>query len=215
GIEPMAINSYLAKIGTSDAIDIFPDMDALVASFDISKFGRAAANYDQAELERLNAKLVSSLPFEAVKTKLPKADAAFWDAVRPNLSCVEDANDWWSIIHEPHGEISEEEADFLSEASMLLPDGRWDDSTWKTWTGAVSQKTGRKGKQLFMPIRMALTGMEHGPELSKLLPLLGREKVLERLKGGTSEARTSDQGGAQAARRQEAAPLSAKGHNHA
>ena len=183
GIEPMTVNSYLAKIGTSDAIDIFPTMDALMASFDLSKFGRAAAMYDRAELDRLNGKLVAQLPFAAVKDKLPQADESFWNAVRANISSVAEATEWWKVIHEPHGSVAPEEATFLAEASTLLPEGEWNETTWKSWTAVVSEKTGRKGKTLFMPIRMALTGMEHGPELSKLLPLLGRERVLKRLKG--------------------------------
>lgn len=183
GMEPMTINSYLAKIGTSDAIDVFPDMDALLDSFDLAKFGRAAANYDAGEMERLNAKLVAQLSFDAVKARLPEADEPFWLAVRGNIETVEDAHQWWKIIHEPHGEIAPEEAAFLSDAKALLPDGQWDETTWKTWTKAVAGQTGRKGKALFMPIRKALTGMEHGPELSKLLPLLGKQKVEERLKG--------------------------------
>lgn len=183
GIEPMAITSMLAKIGTSDAIDIFPDMDALVNSFDITKFGRAAANYDPEELKRLNAKLTGMLPWDAVKDRLPQADAAFWDAVRPNVATVAEAQQWLDIIHKPHGEIAPEDAEFLVSASSLLPQGEWTDATWNEWTKAVSEQTGRKGKSLFMPIRLALTGMAHGPELRALLPLLGRERVINRLKG--------------------------------
>lgn len=183
GLEPMAVTSLLGKIGTSDPIDIFPDMQALVDAFDISKFGRAAAMYDPQELERLNAKLVSFLPYEAVKDRLPEADAAFWEAVRPNITKVVDANQWWDIIHKPCGSITPEDVPWLAGACESLPQGKWDDSTWKQWTTQVAAQTGRKGKALFMPIRLALTGMEHGPELSRLLPLLGRERVLARLKG--------------------------------
>ncbi|MCH2548200.1 MAG: glutamate--tRNA ligase [Alphaproteobacteria bacterium] len=183
GIEAMAVNSLLAKIGTSDAIDIFPDMEALIASFDISKFGRAAANYDPKELERLNAKLTSTLPWDAVKDQLPQADAEFWEAVRPNVATVAEAKLWLDIIHQPCGEIAPEDAEFLAQASGLLPAGEWNDATWNEWTKAVAEITGRKGKTLFMPIRLALTGMSHGPELRALLPLLGREKTTQRLKG--------------------------------
>lgn len=186
GIEPMTVNSYLAKIGTSDAIDIFPTMDALLASFDLSKFGRAAAMYDRAELDRLNGKLMAHVSFADVKDRLPQADEAFWNVVRANVTHVAEAQEWWKVIHEPHGSVAPEEATFLAEASTLLPDGNWDEGTWKIWTAAVAEKTGRKGKTLFMPIRLALTGMEHGPELSKLLPLLGRERTLQRLKGSVN-----------------------------
>lgn len=183
GIEPMAINSLLAKIGTSDAIEVFPDMEALIATFDITKFGRSAANYDAEELKRLNAKLTGMLPWDAVKDRLPQADAGFWEAVRPNVATVEEAQVWLDILHKPQGEIAPEEAEFLAAASALLPAGEWTDATWNEWTKAVSEKTGRKGKTLFMPIRLALTGMAHGPELRALLPLLGRERTEQRLKG--------------------------------
>lgn len=187
GIEPMTINSYLAKLGTSDAIDVFPDMQALVAAFDISRFGRAAANYDAAELERLNAKLVSQISFADAKGELPQgADEVFWNTVRPNIARVKDAAQWWQVLNHAPANYPEEESTFLQEAVTMLPDGAWDDATWKSWTGVVSEKTGRKGKTLFMPIRLALTGMEHGPEMSRILPLLGREKVLARLKGKVS-----------------------------
>lgn len=183
GIEPMAINSLLAKIGTSDAIDIFPDMDALIQSFDTTKFGRSAANYDAEELKRLNAKLTNTLPWDVVKDRLPQADAEFWEAVRPNVSTVAEAQQWLDILHKPQGEIAAEDAEFLATASTLLPAGEWTDATWQEWTKAVSEQTGRKGKGLFMPIRLALTGMSHGPELRALLPLLGRERTEQRLKG--------------------------------
>lgn len=183
GIEAMTINSLLAKLGTSDAIDVFPTMEALIASFDLAKFGRAAAMYDPAELDRLNARLVSQLPFSAVKDRLPGIDEAFWNAVRPNLATVEDAKQWWDILHNPHGSIAAGEADFLERAAASLPAGNWTEATWGEWTKAVSAATGRKGKDLFLPIRLALTGMEHGPEMRKILPLLGAERTLARLKG--------------------------------
>ncbi|MBM3617611.1 MAG: glutamate--tRNA ligase [Alphaproteobacteria bacterium] len=183
GFEAMTINSLLAKLGTSDAIDIFPDMDALADSFDLKKFGRAAAQYDEAELERLNAKLVATLPFATVKDRLPEIDEAFWNAVRTNIAKVEDAKQWWDILHNPHGSIAKGQGEFLTAAADALPEGAWNDETWGAWTKAVSAATGKKGKELFLPIRLALTGLEHGPEMRKILPLLGREKALARLKG--------------------------------
>ncbi len=184
GLEPMTINSYLAKIGTSDAIDVFADMDALLDSFDLSKFGRAAANYDPEELERLNAKLVSQLSFDEVKSRLPDGvDAQFWETVRPNLTRVDDAKDWWQIVHESSGVVDAEDEAFLSQAATMLPPEPWDESSFKAWTKTVQAETGRKGKGLFMPIRKALTGMEHGPELGPLFLLLGQQKVAARLNG--------------------------------
>jgi len=113
------------------------------------------------------------------------ADETFWTAVRPNLSRLKEAQEWAAIVY---GHVTPviEEADFAAQALALLPDGPWDDSTWQTWTNAVKAETGRKGKQLFMPLRQALTGMTHGPELKVLLPLLGRETVTARLQGQTA-----------------------------
>lgn len=179
GFEPMAVNSYLGKIGTSDAIDAFASMDALVASFDITKFGRAPANYEVAELERLNEKLVHGLEFAAVQNRI-KGDEQFWNAVRANLKKVSDAEIWWKLIHEDVKAIKEDAA-FIAKAAELLPPEPWSDVSWNEWTNAVKDATGKKGKDLFMPLRKALTGMEHGPEMKVLFLLLGREKVQERL----------------------------------
>jgi glutamyl-tRNA synthetase len=208
GFEPMAINSLLAKMGTSDAIEPFANMDALVAAFDISKFGRATANYDAHDLERLNEKLLSHLPFTAVKDRLRAVglkheDEPFWNAVRGNIRTLREAEVWWNIVctdsvHKCHsragGNLGQdprlrggdkegirEYQDFLVEALRLLPPEPWDETSWGAWTKALSEKTGRKGRELFMPLRLALTGLEHGPEMKLLLPLIGRDKVLRRL----------------------------------
>jgi glutamyl-tRNA synthetase len=180
GILPMAVNSLLSRIGTSDAIEAVADMKPLVDGFDFKKFGRAAANYDVAELEKLNEKLIHQLPFAAVKEKLPGMDETFWNSVRGNLKSLPEAKQWWDIIH---GSIAASggDAGFLQAASAALPPEPWDEATWGTWTKQLSQTTGRKGKDLFMPLRLALTGMEHGPEMKTLLPLLGRKKTAERL----------------------------------
>lgn len=186
GIEAMTINSLLAKIGTSDAIDIFPDMQALIDAFDITKFGRSSAIYDPEELKRLNAKLIQSFSWEQVQTRLPEADVALWEAVRPNISTVAEAQSWIEILHHAKPVVAEEDKEFLATAASLLPEGQWDDSTWQVWTKQVAEATGRRGKGLFMPIRLALTGLEHGPELRALLPLLGRKKALARLQGSVT-----------------------------
>jgi glutamyl-tRNA synthetase len=184
GLEPMTINSYLAKIGTSDAIDVFMSMEALQFSFEIEKFGRAAAMYDSQELERLNQKYVSHFSFEAVKERLPKgATPEFWEMARQNIKKVEDVKIWWKVMQGIHNHLEPEDAEFIQQASEVLPQEPWDENTWKDWTKTVSEKTGRKGKDLFMPLRRALTGMNHGPELGVLLPLLGRATVVARLAG--------------------------------
>lgn len=203
GYEPLAILSLLARIGTSDAIEARTSLDALVTGFDITKFGRAPAIYDRDELARLNHKLVSQLPYTAVRERIAQCvqiDAsvseqqgiscatpgeAFWLSVRGNLTFLSEINDWWQMCE---GEVTPivEDADFLLEAASLLPPEPWDDTTWKTWTEAVKTATGRKGKALFMPLRKALTGRDNGPELRALLPLIGREKALKRLQGGSA-----------------------------
>jgi len=185
GILPMAINSLLGKIGTSDAVEAFADMQQLVDSFNFKKFGRAPANYDAAELEKLNEKMLHQLPFSAVKEKLPFADETFWNSVRTNLKSLADAKIWWDILNglavRSLQFADKEEKEFLAQAAALLPPEPWDESTYDAWMAAVKPTTTRKGKELFMPIRKALTGLEHGPELKKLLPLLGAEKTRARL----------------------------------
>jgi len=187
GLEAMAINSLLAHLGTSENIEATADMDALIKSFDIASFGRGTPKFDAKELDRLNAKLIHDMSWQDAQQRLQidGADEAFWEAVRPNLSRLKDAQVWADIVY---GQVTPvvEDADFATQAKGLLPQGDWDETTWKTWTTAVKDETGRKGKQLFMPLRQALTGMNHGPELGVLLPLLGREKVEARLSGETA-----------------------------
>ena len=173
----MAICSFLARVGTSDPIEARPDLQTLTQEFDPSKFSRSPATYDPLEIERLNAKIVHEMPYATVKSRV-KVDEAFWNAVRPNLNKVEEANEWWKICNE---EVKPAIDDFTRQAAGLLPPEPWDSSTWNQWVEAVKAATGRKGKELFMPLRLALTGMEHGPELKDMLPLIGRERALKRL----------------------------------
>jgi glutamyl-tRNA synthetase len=185
GIEPMAVNSLLAKLGTSDAVEPRLDLAALVVELDLKKFGRAQPHLDSAELGALNAKLLHQTPFEAVVARLPKgATRTFWEAVRPNLERVADAAYWWRVCA---GEIAPmlalEDAEFLAKAAELLPPELFDATTWKSWTDRVAAATGRKGRALFHPLRLALTAREQGPELRALLPLIGRERALDRLQG--------------------------------
>ena len=187
GYEPMAINSLFAKIGTSDMPEIRANLQALVEDFNISKFGRAPANYDEADLARLNHKYIGTLSFAEVQPRLKEIglgdiDERFWLSVRSNISHVKDAAEWWHICTQSINDTPEDPL-FLQEASKLLPEGTWDETTWGQWTAAIRDVTGKSGKQLFMPLRKALTGLEHGPELKLLLPLIGREKVLQRLLG--------------------------------
>lgn len=187
GAFPLVVASYLAKIGTSDAIELADSMDALIKSFDIKKLGRSMANYDPLELERLNQKLLHHLPFAEVKKQLEargmgSIDATFWEAIKANLTTIDDAKDWWEVLHQPISPIIEDKT-FADTAAANLPSGEWSEASWDMLVNAVKEKTGRKGKELFMPLRLALTGREHGPEMKVVFALLGRERAEKRLRG--------------------------------
>lgn len=187
GIEPMAINSLLAKIGTSDPIEPRRRLDELVAEIDLGKFGRAPPHFDVEELRGLNAKLLHLLPYEDVASRLPAgAGPGFWEAVRPNVERLADAAEWWRICAGPLAPADEPDPDtaaFLRQAAALLPEEPFDTGTWDRWVERVKAATGRKGKALFLPLRRALTQRDHGPELRNLLPLIGRTRADKRLKG--------------------------------
>jgi glutamyl-tRNA synthetase len=182
GLEAMAVVSHTALLGTSESIHPCADYHELIAGFDLSKLSRAPARFDEAELRHLNAKLLHMLPFAAVRDRLGFGNEPFWLAVRGNLELLSDARAWWDIVS---GEITPvigpDDRGFIGEAAALLPAEPWGEKTWADWTGAIKAATGRKGKGLFMPLRLALTGLDHGPELAALLPLIGREKSLKRL----------------------------------
>ena len=186
GLEAMTLNGYLARLGTPDPVEPFTDLAALAEGFDLSRFGRATPKFDPAELEHLNARLLHVTPYEAVAARLPEGfDAGLWQAVRPNLTRLAEAAVWQNICRGPV--IPQiEEADFARQAAELLPPEPWDETTWGAWTGAVKAATGRKGKALFLPLRLALTGLDHGPELKTLLPLIGHERAEARLAGKTA-----------------------------
>ena len=187
GLEPMALNAYLAHIGTGDPVLPARNISELVAQHDLAKFGKSSPRFDPAELLHLNARLLHLLPYDEAKPHLAslglaEVDAALWDVARANVEKVEEIAEWLRICR---GAIAPKLGDtaFAAAAADVLPPEPWDDGTWKNWTEAVKNATGRKGKDLFMPLRLALTGLEHGPELKLLLPLIGRAKALRRLKG--------------------------------
>ncbi|MBL6854586.1 MAG: glutamate--tRNA ligase [Alphaproteobacteria bacterium] len=184
GIESMTLCSYLAKIGTSDAVEPHTSLDTLAQEFDFAKFGRALAKFDPDELVLLNGKLLHMLPYGAVAGRIP-GDAAFWDAVKPNLTKLSDTETWAHIVNGPVTPVIEDRV-LIAKAAELLPPEPWDETTWGTLTRAVSVATGVKGRALFHPLREALTGRGDGPELKKLLPLIGRERALARLNGETA-----------------------------
>jgi glutamyl-tRNA synthetase len=185
GIEPLALVALLARLGTSDPVDPSLDAEALAASFDLSHFGRAPARFDDAELERVNAAVIHALPFAAVAGRLPEGmDAAAWEAIRPNLSRVGEAADWWRVVTGPievSASFGEEDRAYLREAAAVLAEA-WGEDPWHRLTDTLKQRTGRKGKALFLPLRQALTGLDHGPDMKALLPLIGQAAAVDRLK---------------------------------
>jgi glutamyl-tRNA synthetase len=182
GLEAMAVVSHTALLGTSDSIHPCQDYRELIESFDLGKLSRAPARFDEAELRHLNAKLLHMLPYKAVKEQLGYGTEAFWLAVRGNLGVLADAKDWWHVISDDiEPSANAEDRAFLTEAAGLLPAEPWDGGTWSAWTDKLKASSGRKGKTLYMPLRLALTARDHGPELAALLPLIGRAKSVRRL----------------------------------
>ncbi len=189
GIEPLAVASLLARIGTSDNVEAAESLDALAQGFDFAKIGRAPARFDEGELTALNAAIVHAMPHEAVRERLSmrlgKAadDPLFWETVRANCDTVDDAADWLEVAFGEVEPLVDDEDDraFLREAAAHLPEGPVTGETWAAWTQALKTATGRKGKSLFMPLRKALTGRAHGPDMGSMLRLIGRERALARL----------------------------------
>ena len=190
GYEPMSILSLLAKIGTSDPVEARESLQQLALEFSFTKMGRAPARFDENELSALNAQIVHGMSFDAVKPRLAKlvygdkATAEFWDAVKGNLKGVPDAGLWLTVVYGgglTGPELDADDQAFIGEAAKLFPAGDVTATTWKEWVDAVKAKTGRKGKGLFMPLRRVLTDQEHGPEMDKMLVLIGGEKARARL----------------------------------
>lgn len=184
GVQPMALNSFLAKLGTSDPIELKDSLDQLVAEFDIKKFGIAPTLYSNDDIFRINTKALHAIDFADVKAKLPEGmTEEFWLKIRANVEKLEDAALWWKICNESvNNNLSADDKEFLKKTANLLPAGDITPETWNNWLNAIKASIPeRKGKQLFMPLRLALTGLEHGPELKDMLGLLGREKILKRL----------------------------------
>lgn len=182
GLEAMSVVSLMARLGSSMPIEPFSTTQDVIKNFDISTFSRGTPKFDAEELNRLNAKILHETDFAEIKGRLniEGLDESFWLAVRPNLEKLSDINEWWQVAHGPV-EPAIQDVEYVKIALSLLPKGSWDANTWKNWTSAIKEETGRKGKDLFMPLRQALTGMNHGPDMSELLLLIGPEKTKERL----------------------------------
>jgi glutamyl-tRNA synthetase len=189
GLETMAAASLAVLVGSSEAVRPIASLAALAPLVDLGRLSRAPARFDEAELHHLNARLLHDADFASVKDRLQAlglaADEAFWLAVRGNLASLKDALVWWQVVKGPQAPVATD-ATLLAAAVTLLPQEPWDQTTWGAWTAAIKAETGLSGRNLFMPLRLALTGHEHGPELKALLPLIGHDRALRRLKGETA-----------------------------
>jgi glutamyl-tRNA synthetase len=183
GIEPQTLVALLARIGTSDPVEPLVDPAPLIASFDFARFGRAPARFDEAELAQLNARIVHQLGFDAVAGRLPDGmTSPAWETIRPNIATVAEAADWWRVVEGPvdAADLSEDRA-YLGQAAEFAATIDWSADPWHALTSALKEATGRKGKPLFLPLRLALTGRPHGPDMAALLPLIGKDRALSRL----------------------------------
>ena len=185
GVKPMALLSLMARLGSSDPVELRSEMAELIEGFDINRFGAAPTKFDVEDLYPLTARHLQSLPVTAVAAELEalgvpaEKQAAFWDVAKENITTLKDLAGWWELCRagaEPL--VADEDKDFIAEAMALLPEGPYDAESWGKWTAEVKAATGRKGKGLFMPLRKAVTGMERGPDMSALLALM--EKVRAR-----------------------------------
>ncbi len=185
GVEALAAAALAVLTGSADSVRPVASLDDLARSFDLKHLSHGAARFDEAELRALSARTLHILPYAAVAERLKglgvEGGEAFWLAVRGNLSTLAETAEWRRVVDGAIAPIVEEPA-FLAEAAALLPEEPWDQSTWGRWTGKLKEATGRKGRALYHPLRLALTGREAGPELANLLPLIGRAKALDRLR---------------------------------
>jgi glutamyl-tRNA synthetase len=179
GVEPMALLSLMARLGSADPVELRSDMAELIEGFDIDRFGAAPTKFDENDLFPLTARIIAAKPYEAVAGTIAEIGVPdelgpqFWEVTRENITTLGDLEGWWAMFRDgAEPAIDAEDRAFIAEAMALLPDGPHDNETWGKWTAAVREATGRKGKGLFMPLRKALTGQAHGPDMARVLPLL-------------------------------------------
>ncbi|WP_170456408.1 glutamate--tRNA ligase [Ruegeria arenilitoris] len=179
GVQPMALLSLMARLGSSDPVELRSDMAELIEGFDVTRFGSAPTKFDVQDLFPLTARYLQTLPLEKVADAVAAAGVPdelaepFWMMARENITTLNDLKGWWELCRDgAEPLIDDEDREFVAQAMELLPEGPFDGETWGKWTAAVKEATGRKGKGLFMPLRKALTGMERGPEMATFLPLL-------------------------------------------
>ena len=184
-LEPLAILSLLATIGTSQSIELKDSINQIISEFKLETISTSPGRIEIDVLNALNKKQVQKLNFDEVSERLKnideKIDEKFWNTIRSNLETVEGVKQWSDIVFDSKL-IEAEDKEYIKSAMELIPDDPWDENTWELWTSAIKEKTGRKGKELFLPLREAFTGMSHGPEMKLLIQLIGREKILERVK---------------------------------
>ncbi|WP_108789067.1 glutamate--tRNA ligase [Erythrobacter sp. Alg231-14] len=185
GIEPEAIIALLSRLGTSLPVEPIAERAKLLETFDLSTFGRAPAKFDDADLDRINTAIVHNMDFADARDRLPEGmDEAGWHAVRPNIATINDVAEWWRLVTGPieQPEFEAEDAAYLAQAGEALSEAfASGDDPWRALTSALKSATGRKGKTLFLPLRQALTGMNHGPDMGELLPLIGEVEARTRL----------------------------------
>ena len=179
GIEPMALLSLMARLGSSQPVELAHSLDDLIAGFDLASFGAAPTKFDAEDLKPLTRAHVQALPFAAVQDRIaglgvPDALAAnFWAVAKGNITVLNDLEGWWHLFRDgAEPVIAPEDAEFVATAMTLLPPPPYGPTTWADWTAKVKEATGRKGRGLFMPLRRAVTGQDHGPEMADVMPLL-------------------------------------------
>lgn len=185
-LDPMSINSYLAKLGTSEEIAPFTTLEELAATFDISKFGHASPRFSVEMLKRINEKLLHLMPYALAKQKLESCghtmiDESFWQTYQSNLIVIDDIKKLYDICYGTITPVKQDRS-FIATALETMPESPWDETTWNIWSSRIKEKTGLSGKALFMPLRLALTAQEHGPEMKKIILDIGRERASHRLK---------------------------------
>jgi glutamyl-tRNA synthetase len=186
GIESMTINSFLAKIGTSDPIECCYTLDSLKKSFDIKKFSKAPINYDFEELQKFNSKMIHNMSFDMFQKRLndigiTATSNVFWSAMHGNIDTITDTKIWYDVCYGDINPVDGVDKEFLNTAAEILKNLEWNEWIWSAWTDKIKQQTNRKGKELFLPLRLSLTGYESGPEMKLLILIIGRDKVLQRL----------------------------------
>jgi len=191
GFEPEAVTSLLLCLGQGEAPEPIVDKETLIERFELTKFGRATPKLAPEDMQAMNARILHALPHERVADRLAAhgidGGPEFWDVARQNITFLADAKEWWEVVAGPiEPQIASDDVAFMMEASGLLPEGEITRDTWDVWTAEIKEATGRKGKELFRPLRLALTGRTNGPELKELLPLIGRDRCLARLTGDTA-----------------------------